>query len=169
MRIILWCSTLNSHRSTVLVLNVLKVSILYRYNIALFMYKLNNSVLPDIFPMFVHNYEINNYETRQLKQFHIPMCHTNLTKMFIKYQGPVIWNDISSNVEVNCFIGTFKNVQKLILLVIISKCPITINVVISYCVWNHQIDYLCRLHGSYFCCCCDMLYLLSKDSLYSIW
>ena len=62
-----------------LVLNVLKVSNLYRYNIALFMYKLNNSMLPDIFPMFVHNYDIQNYETRQLKQFHIPMYHTNLT------------------------------------------------------------------------------------------
>ena len=95
-----------------LVLNVLKVSNLYRYNIALFMYKLNNSMLPDIFPMFVHNYEIHNYETRQLKQFHIPMCHTNLTKMFIKYQGPLIWNDISSNVVANCSIGTFKKRAK---------------------------------------------------------
>ena len=96
----------------ILVLNVLKVSDLYRYNIALFMYKLNNSMLPDIFPMFVHNYEIHNYETRQLKQFHILMCHTNITKMAIKYQGTLIWNDISSKVEVNCSVGTFKKRAK---------------------------------------------------------
>ena len=76
------------------------------------MYKLNNSMLPDTFPMFVHNYEIHNYEARQLKQFHIPMCHINLTKMSIKYQGPLIWNDISSNVEVNCSIGAFKKRAK---------------------------------------------------------
>ena len=34
-------------------LNILKVSNLYKYSIALFMYKLNYSKLPDIFPMFV--------------------------------------------------------------------------------------------------------------------
>ena len=95
-----------------LVFNVLKVSNLYRYNIAFFMYKLNNSVLPDIFPMFIHNYENHNYETRQLKQFHILMCHANLTNISIKYQGPLVWNDISSNVDVNCCIGTFKKRAK---------------------------------------------------------
>ena len=42
-------------------LNILKVSNLYKYSIALFMYKLNYSKLPDIFPMFVQNYEIHNY------------------------------------------------------------------------------------------------------------
>ena len=69
-------------------------------------------MLPDIFPMFLHNHEIHDYETRQLKQFHILLCHTNITKMFIKYQGPLIWNDISSNVEVSCSIGTFKKRAK---------------------------------------------------------
>ena len=69
-------------------------------------------MLPDIFPMFVHNPEIHNCEIRQVKQFHIPMCHTNLTKMSVEYQRPLIWNDISSNVEVNCSIGTFKKCAK---------------------------------------------------------
>ena len=49
---------------------------------------------------------------KQLKQFRIPMCHTNLTKMSIKYQGPLIWNDVSSNVDVNCSVGTFKKRAK---------------------------------------------------------
>ena len=40
------------------------------------------------------------------------MCHTNLKKMSIKYQEPLIWNDISSNVVVNCSIGTFKKRAK---------------------------------------------------------
>ena len=62
--------------------------------------------------MFLHYYENHNYESRQLKQFHIPLCQTDLTKTTIKYQGPLIWNDISTNVEVNCSIGTFKKRAK---------------------------------------------------------
>ena len=77
------------------------------------MYKLNYSKLPDIFPMFVQNYEIHNYETRQLKHFHVPPCRTNLSKMSIKYQGPIIWNEISSNVDIDCSIDTFKKRAKM--------------------------------------------------------
>ena len=76
-------------------LNILKVSNWYKYSIALFMYKLNYSKLPDIFPLFVHNYEVHNYETRQLKHSHLPPCRTNLSKMSIKYQGPIICNETS--------------------------------------------------------------------------
>ena len=88
-------------------LNILKVSNLYKYNIALFMYKFNYSKLPDIYPMFVHN-----YETRRLKHFHLPPCRTNLSKMSIKYQGPIIGNEIASNVDVDCSIGIFKKRAK---------------------------------------------------------
>ena len=58
-----------------LVLDVLKVSNLYKYNIALFMYKLKSSMLPDIFLMFIRNCEIHNYETGQLNNF-IFQCAT---------------------------------------------------------------------------------------------
>ena len=77
------------------------------------MYKLNYFKLPDIFPMFVHNYEIHDYETRQLKHFHLPPCRTNFSNMSIKYQGPIIWNEISSNVDIDCSIGTFKKRAKM--------------------------------------------------------
>ena len=93
-------------------LNILKVSNLYNYSIALFMYKLNCSKLPDIFPMFVYNHEIHKYETRQSDHFHIPTCRTNLSKMSIKYQGPIIWNELSSNIDIDCSIGTFKKRAK---------------------------------------------------------
>ena len=81
---------------------------MYKYSIALFMYKLNCSKLPDIFPMFVHNHEIHQYETRQSGHSHTPTCRTNLSKMSIKYQGLIIWNDISSNLDIDCSIGAFK-------------------------------------------------------------
>ena len=93
-------------------LNILKVSNFYKYNIALFMYKLNCSKLPDKFPMFVHNHEIHNYEARQSDHFHIPKCRTNLSKMSIKYQGPIIWNEIYSNIDIDCSVGIFKETRK---------------------------------------------------------
>ena len=145
-------------------LNVLKVNNLYKYSIALFMYKLNSSELSDIFPMFLHNYEIHDYETRQLKQFHIPMCHTNLTKMSIKYQGPLIRNDISSNVDVDCSIGTSKKRAKLYFAG--DYVWVSHENWHRYLVFYMQSNWLCRLHGSYFCCCCDILYFLSKHSSY---
>ena len=80
------------------------------------MYRLNNSKSPDIFPLFVHNYEIHNYETRQLKHFHLPPCRTNLSKMSIKYQGPI---------------KTIANVQKCILVVIMSR-PYIKNIVLYF-------------------------------------
>ena len=94
-------------------LNILKVSSLYKNSIALFMYKLNYSKLPGVFPIFVHNYEIHYYETRQLKHFHLSLCRTNLSKMSINYQGPIIWNEISSNVDIDCSIGTCKKRTKM--------------------------------------------------------
>ena len=93
-------------------LNILKATNLYKYSIALFMYKLNCSKLPGIFPMFVLNHEIHKYETRQSDHFHIPTCRTNLSRMSIKYQGPIIWNEISSNIDIDCSIGTFKKRAK---------------------------------------------------------
>ena len=76
------------------------------------MYKLNWSKLLDIFHMFVYNHEIHKYETRQSYHFHIPTCRTNLSKMSIKYQGPVIWNELSANIDIDCSIGTFKKRAK---------------------------------------------------------
>ena len=137
-------------------LNTSKVRNLYKYSIALFMYKLKYFKLPDIFPMFVHNYEIHNYETRQLKHFHLPPCRTNFSKMSIEYQGPIIWNEISSNVDIDCSIGTFKKRAKMYIndhVLILHK---------EYCLTLSRFFYLgysyvvrhCGLYDSLWLLCC---------------
>ena len=90
-------------------LKLLKLDELYFYSVSQFMYKYHLKWLPDIIDMFIVNSDVHGYRTRQASHFHIPHCKTNISKMFIKYQGSVSWNNLSSCIDVNCSIGVFKN------------------------------------------------------------
>ena len=52
--------------------------------------------------------EIRGYETRQIKHLHLAICCTSLMDLSIKYQGSGIWNELLSNIDTDCCIGTFK-------------------------------------------------------------
>ena len=73
------------------------------------MYKLTLGKLPNIFPMFVLNSCVHTYDTRQAHHYHFPPCRTNLIKMSLTFQGPLIWNDVVSSIDVDCAVSTFKN------------------------------------------------------------
>ena len=89
-------------------LEILSISDIYIYNIGLFMYKYVHHMLPPIFDMFVFNSDIHSYSTRRSALFHIPACSTNRSQKTIKYTGAKCWNSISSGIDTNCKIGTFK-------------------------------------------------------------
>ena len=73
-------------------LNILKASNLYEYGIAPSCTNWINLRCLTYYPCL---HTINNQETRQLKLFHIPICHTNLTKITIKYPRPLTWDTFS--------------------------------------------------------------------------
>ena len=88
---------------------ILKVKEIYFYNLALFMYKYNLSLLPSMFQeMFTLNRDIHTYATRLSKHFHVPACRTNISKMSLRYQGSVFWNKLLVCIDIECSIGTFK-------------------------------------------------------------
>ena len=94
-------------------LKILKFNNLYRYYVALFMYKLTLGKLPNIFPMFVLNSHVHEHGTRQAHHYHLPPCRTNLIKMSLSFQGPQIWNELVLNIDVDCAVSTFKNRLKM--------------------------------------------------------
>ena len=101
-------------------LGFLTVNRLFKYNIALLMYKYHHSMLPPVLDMFVKNCQVHSYNTRQSDHLHVPQCWTELVKMSFKYQAVMVWNHIYQSVDVNIGIGTFKRHLKSHLLSIIS-------------------------------------------------
>ena len=81
------------------------------------MYKLHNSMLPEIFKeMFVLNYNVHSYDTRQCNHYKLPLCHSNVSKKSIRYAGPTIWNKISETIRLVPTLNSFKTSIKYILL-----------------------------------------------------
>ena len=88
---------------------ILKVQEIYLFNLALFMYTYNLSLLPSMFQeMFTLNRDIHTNATRQSMHFHVPACRTNISKMPLRYQVFVFWNKLLMWIDIDCSIGTFK-------------------------------------------------------------
>ena len=90
-------------------LKILPLDKIYLYKIGIFMYKLDNNLLPNVCnDMFTRNSRYHNYSTRIKDSFHIPKVKTNLYKHSIRYQGAIIGNYFIKNIESNCSIITYK-------------------------------------------------------------
>ena len=84
---------------------------------AQFMFRMHRHQLPSLFDdMFIRNVDVHHYNTRQSKDFHVPLVRTNTTKMTISYKGVIIWNDINKIVNTNFSLAAFKsNLKKYLL------------------------------------------------------
>ena len=91
--------------------NILPVKRLYNYNVALFMYKHSNDMLPSLFDdFFCKVSDIHHHNTRKSSSQHLYISFRNTTrgqKMF-SYCGATIWNFILNEIDPNCSIGLFK-------------------------------------------------------------
>ena len=86
-----------------------KLSEVYYYNVALFMYKYINGSLPSVFDnMFTINNQYHNYFTRQCGLFHMPYGKLHVRTQSIRFKGVAIWNELSTKVSKNCSFNTFK-------------------------------------------------------------
>lgn len=103
-----------THTNDLFVRNkILKVQDIYKYNISIFMYKLNHNMLPVIFnDIFTYNNVIHSYGTRQANNLHVPRCRTQFMLNCIRYQGVQIWNNIVTKVNTELKLATFKDKVK---------------------------------------------------------
>jgi hypothetical protein len=65
--------------------------------------------LPSIFDQFFHiNSEYHIYPTRNSQNLRPPKAKTKLAQKFIKKKGAELWNQLSTQIQVNTSISSFK-------------------------------------------------------------
>ena len=83
-------------------------------NVAIFMYKYHNSLLPPIFDNLFHtNSSIHRYPTRGSTDYRIPRVKTRMADTFITKTGAQLWNTLKSQINTTTKLGTFKRTLKL--------------------------------------------------------
>ena len=94
--------------------NVLVIADIYKLQVAQFMYKFSNNLLPSVFDQyFVTNASVHGYNTRQSSRLHIYRVATKIRQNSIKFAGPKIWNtlpeDMISVPSLSVFTSHYKN------------------------------------------------------------
>ena len=87
-------------------LNIIKLHDLVSYQIAIFMYRYKNRLLPLVFNnLFTEVSEVHQYNTRSAakQSYYIPKVRTNYGKCNIRFQAPMIWNAINEQVKTGSF------------------------------------------------------------------
>ena len=94
-------------------LNILPLKCLYVYNVLLYMYKVRNERLPDIFnTIFIKFRDVSSIHTRQNCLYHVPNYRTKYLENTIIIQGSKLANDHKTLFENHYSIGTFKRAVK---------------------------------------------------------
>ena len=65
------------------------------------MYLYKSGLLPNSFndDMFLLNCDVHSYNTRSKNSFRFPYCRTNVRKFSLRFQGPKIFNSLSSEIQ----------------------------------------------------------------------
>ena len=97
---------------------ILRLDEINLYLVGKFMFKVFHEDVPNVFDdFFTYNYTIHEHNTRSAQHLHIPLCVSNLTKTGIRYQGPIIWNNIlKAEINPMCSEASFKIMLKKCLL-----------------------------------------------------
>lgn len=97
--------------------NILKITDINNMQVALFMFKYYNSLLPPLFDsFFALNVDVHSYFTRSSQMFHIPSIRTNMRKHSIVFVGPRVWNHINPCICNSQSVNSFKFQYKKFLL-----------------------------------------------------
>ena len=81
-------------------LNVLKVYQINHIQVASFMYRVKNKLLPQYFnDMFISNSSVHGCYTRQHNNLHVSYHRLVVTSNSIRVHGVIIWNSIPENLK----------------------------------------------------------------------
>ena len=98
-------------------LNILNVYKMYKYQIALFMYKHQNGLIPLIKCFsFATNESVHDHFTRQCSSLHMAHCRAKKRQLTIFFQGPKLWNSLPSSLRDSPLVNFFKKHVKKYLL-----------------------------------------------------
>ena len=83
-------------------LNIIKLSDLVTFHIAIIMFKFHNQLLPPVFnDLFISVNRIHDYNTRHAakQSYYLPKARTNYGIFNIRFQGPRVWNSIEEQIK----------------------------------------------------------------------
>ena len=83
-------------------LNIIKLSDLVTFHIAIIMFKFHNQLLPPVFnDLLISVNRIHNYNTRHAakQSYYLPKARTNYEIFNIRFQGPRVWNSIEEQIK----------------------------------------------------------------------
>ena len=76
-------------------LNILTVFDMYRRQLGIFMFKINNNMLPAKFcNLFILNSSIHSYSTRNSSNYHLYNINTTIAKKSFIFSGMHFWNSL---------------------------------------------------------------------------
>lgn len=88
---------------------ILKLTDLYEYNIAKFMFRYDQGILPSsLNRIFTTNKTHHQYNTRNRNNPRIPLSKYSITIKSVKHRGPQIWNHIPITVRSSRTMNTFR-------------------------------------------------------------
>ena len=94
-------------------LGLLKVNDINVYITAIFMYNYEKKLVPTCFRgMFMKNEHVHQYKTRHAHQYRTAKHKTDIVKYSLKIQGPKIWKNLPSNIQMSPSLFTFKKLLK---------------------------------------------------------
>ena len=110
-------STFDSHTSEIFRnLRLLKFHDICKLQTAQFMFLYENNFLPDHFEgLFLLKNEFHRYYTRNVKEFYIATPRTNVRQFSIKYQGPILYNNLDNSIVNSVSFSSFTKRLKLFL------------------------------------------------------
>ena len=93
-------------------LGILKLEQINVFQIASFMYKYSNNLLPSVFIGFFNRPD-HSYQTRNRDNYLTQRHRLNLSKMTVGYLGPTIWNAIPEYIKTSSSVDSFNlNIKK---------------------------------------------------------
>ena len=94
-------------------LKILPVHEMISLESAIFMFKLSNNMLPDVFSnYFTFNCAVHAYHTRHAQNIHTPLNRITKTQSCIFYKGTILWNSLPTLVKNSKTLTQFKRLFK---------------------------------------------------------
>ena len=98
-------------------LNTLSVFNIHKHQLGVFMYKINNNMLPSKFTrLFKLNDTVHNYFTRNSSNYHVVRTNTDIGEKSLVFVGTHFWNKLPPSLKNCCSITIFRSKLKTFLL-----------------------------------------------------
>ena len=169
-------SSFTEHSSPFFIDNIVKLSDIITLQLAVFMYKFHNQLLPSVFDVFfnpVRNIHSYNSRLSCRMTYAIPKARTNYGILNIKFQGVKVRIDISDDINL-LPLKHFQNKLKSLLLLIIINCKFIINIffpafrclIPTHLVFLFAVWIFFFIYEFFFCVAVCLVYLTLNKNIY---